>query len=239
MARKLIDLTGQKFGRLTVLYRAKDYITKTSRRKFTSWHCKCDCGNEIDVIGSSLKSGYTNSCGCLSKESKKKYNTYDLSGEYGIGYTSKGEEFYFDLEDYDKIKDYCWCLNGDEYVVARTIDGKRNTILFHRLLFPESKMVDHIDHNTRNNQKGNLREVVQQQNSMNHKISKSNTSGVTGVDWSKAHNLWRARICFKGNEISLGYHVDFEDAVKARKKAEEKYFGEYKYNVKGVNTCQD
>lgn len=31
-------------------------------------------------------------------------NTYDLSGEYGIGYTTKGEEFWFDLEDYDKIK---------------------------------------------------------------------------------------------------------------------------------------
>ena len=40
-------------------------------------------------------------------ETFKKYNTYDLSGEYGIGYTSKGEEFYFDLDDYDKIKDYC------------------------------------------------------------------------------------------------------------------------------------
>lgn len=231
MANKLVDLTGQKFGKLTVLYRTDDYVIKTSGRKITNWHCKCDCGNEIDVVGSSLKSGDTNSCGCLSKELKKKYNTYDLSGGYGIGYTSKGERFYFDLEDYDLIKDYCWCINKQGYVIARTIDGKRNTILFHRLLFPNSEVVDHIDHNTQNNQKGNLREVICQQNAMNHKMSKNNTSGVTGVSWSKVHNLWRARIHFKRKEISLGYYANFDDAVKARKEAEDKYYGEYKYNA--------
>ena len=48
----------------------------------------------------------------------KKYNTYDLTGEYGIGYTSKDEEFYFDLEDYDKIKDYCWRITMQGYVRA-------------------------------------------------------------------------------------------------------------------------
>lgn len=37
----------------------------------------------------------------------KRYNRYDLTGEYGIGYTNQGVEFYFDLEDYDKIKEYC------------------------------------------------------------------------------------------------------------------------------------
>lgn len=229
MAKKLVDLTGKRFGKLIVLYRANDYITKTSGRRHTSWHCKCDCGNELDVIGNSLKSGGTKSCGCLQKELKKKYNTYDLSGEYGIGYTTKGEEFYFDLEDYDKIKDYCWCINKQGYVIARTIDDERNMILFHRLLFPNSEIVDHIDHNTLNNQKSNLREVIPQQNSMNHKISKSNTSGVTGVDWSKTHNLWRARIHFKRKEISLGYYANFDDAVKARREAEDKYYGEYKF----------
>lgn len=229
MANKLVDLTGHKFGKLVVLYRTDDYIVKTSGRKFTNWHCKCECGNEIDVVGSSLKSGYTKSCGCLSKELKRKHNVYDLSGEYGIGYTSKGEKFYFDLEDYDAIKDYCWCINKQGYVIARTINGERDMVLFHRLLFPNSEVVDHIDHNTKNNQKNNLREVVYQQNSMNHKINKNNTSGVTGVSWNKTHNLWRARIHFKGKEISLGYYTNFDDAVKARKSAEDKYYGEYKY----------
>ena len=40
-----------------------------------------------------------------SKLYHKKYNTYDLSGEYGIGYSNSGKEFYFDLDDYDLIKE--------------------------------------------------------------------------------------------------------------------------------------
>lgn len=41
----------------------------------------------------------------------KQYNRYDLSGEFGKGWTNKEEEFWFDLEDFDKIKNYCWHFN--------------------------------------------------------------------------------------------------------------------------------
>ena len=76
------------------------------------WECECSCGNPNNVIiwASSLTSGSTKSCGCFSKEMIsarfKKYNKYDLSGAAGIGYTSKNVAFYFDKEDYDKIKNY-------------------------------------------------------------------------------------------------------------------------------------
>ena len=46
----------------------------------------------------------------------KQYNNYDLSGEYGIGYLFNGEEFYFGLEDYDKIKNYCWYKDSGGYI---------------------------------------------------------------------------------------------------------------------------
>lgn len=59
---KAIDLTGQRFGRLTVISRAE------SRNGKTIWHCKCDCGNEKDVIYDNLKRGRTQSCGCIQKE---------------------------------------------------------------------------------------------------------------------------------------------------------------------------
>jgi hypothetical protein len=65
--RRFNDLTGQKFGRLTVLYRAEDYIDKNGRNKIM-WHCRCECGNEKDIRGSNLTFGSTKSCGCLSKE---------------------------------------------------------------------------------------------------------------------------------------------------------------------------
>ena len=95
-----IDLTGQKFHRLTVISRAPN------RGRQTMWFCICDCGNEKTVGASHLKSGHTKSCGCYNvekvaernKNTKKKTNKYYLSGEYGIGWTSNtNKEFYFDL----------------------------------------------------------------------------------------------------------------------------------------------
>ena len=55
-------------------------------------------------------------------------------------------------------------------------------------------------------------------------IRKNNTSGVTGVEWDPAANKWKAVIFFKGKRHYLGCYGDFEDAVKARKRAEEEIF---------------
>ena len=52
----------------------------------------------------------------------------------------------------------------------------------------------------------------------------NNTSGVPGVDWWASKQRWRAAICFKGKRYYLGSYVRFEDAVKARKRAEEELF---------------
>lgn len=52
-------------------------------------------------------------------------------------------------------------------------------------------------------------------------VRKNNTSGVPGVDWRPTKNLWRATICFKGKRHYLGSYTRLEDAVKARKRAEE------------------
>ena len=52
-------------------------------------------------------------------------------------------------------------------------------------------------------------------------VRSNNTSGVPGVDWRSSKNLWRASICFKGKRRYLGSFARFEDAVRARKRAEE------------------
>lgn len=59
----LIDLSGQKFGKLTV-------IEKTGRNKQGNalWKCCCDCGNIVVVRGSDLKNGNTKSCGCIKRK---------------------------------------------------------------------------------------------------------------------------------------------------------------------------
>ena len=241
---KFIDLTGQKFGRLTVTSRADEYVSPKGQRHIR-WICNCDCGKQVVVKGNHLKSGNTKSCGCLesettaqrNKEYCKKYNTYDLSGEYGIGYTSKGEEFYFDLEDYDKIKDYCWSLDKDGYVVSNLSGTKKHRIgvKMHRLLLPESEKIDHIKHINHDNRKSELRPVTASQNNMNKNLSSNNVSGITGVSYSKTENKWIAHIGINKKKYHKKF-VDFEDAVKQRKEWEEKYFGEYSYDnsVRGV-----
>jgi hypothetical protein len=59
------------------------------------------------------------------------------------------------------------------------------------------------------------------------KLHANNKSGVKGVRYNENRNKWTAHIGFKGKQISLGYHNNFEDAVAARKKAEEKYHKPY------------
>ena len=68
-SKRLKDLTGQRFGRLTVIKRVK------SKNKNTMWLCKCQCGNEIIIPSRRLLNGETKSCGCLKKERIKEKNT--------------------------------------------------------------------------------------------------------------------------------------------------------------------
>lgn len=58
-------------------------------------------------------------------------------------------------------------------------------------------------------------------------VRKNNTSGVPGVDWLGRKQLWRATICFKGTRHYLGSYKRFEDAVEARKRAEEQFFDSF------------
>lgn len=234
-----LNLIGERFGRLVVVDKADDYI-RPNGSHLSQWVCNCDCGtkNKI-IIGSSLKNGSTQSCGCIHKEKTsqiskalKKYNKYDLeSFDYGIGYTDDGNEFYFDLEDFDKIKDYYWRHDKRNYIKTKI---KQKTVFMHRLILDvddKNICVDHIHgENTHNdNRRSNLRIATHSQNSMNKKIIKTNTSGCTGVYYNKKNNNWRAKITVNKKYIELGSYNNIEDAIKARKDAEEKYFGEWSY----------
>jgi hypothetical protein len=77
---RLVDLTGQRFGRLVVKKRGK-----TKRRNnggtIVYWLCQCDCGNVVEVVGGDLKRGCTQSCGCLSRETAKtRLTKHGMSG---------------------------------------------------------------------------------------------------------------------------------------------------------------
>ena len=237
------DLIGQRFGRLVVLIRGNDYteewidkngkIIKNNRR---TWDCLCDCGNiKYDAQEKGLKCGKVKSCGCLRKETsiangykQKKYNEYNLSGQYGIGYSSNGKEFYFDLEDYDKIKDYCWNVKNDYYVESHS-PYSSNCILLHRLVMDEENekiIIDHINHKPNDNRKINLRKVNHVKNMHNRKIPTNNTSGYIGV--YKNGNAWRAELTSEGYIYGKTFK-DKNEAVVYRTELENKYYGEYSY----------
>ena len=82
---RFIDLTGQRFGRLTVIERAEN-----DRRGQVRWRCACDCGGASITYGVSLRSGDTRSCGCLAAEVTSKRSKKHGFRHHPIYYTWRG-----------------------------------------------------------------------------------------------------------------------------------------------------
>ncbi len=115
--------------------------------------------------------------------------------------------------------------------------GTPKTHQVHRLicsafrLNPHSKpCVDHIDRNTMNNHIQNLRWATHSENQMNKSKQCNNKSGVTGVNWFKAGNKWRASIQIDGIRRHLRYFNSINKAKKARIAAVKRLFGSFASN---------
>ena len=233
------DLTGRIFGRWRVIEQTDDYIVPSNGAHEARWLCECSCDKHTlrKIIGNILKKGESQSCGCLKREKLAfrsrdgyKSNIYDLSGEYGIGWTTNtNREFYFDLEDYDKIKDYCWSemlhsQSNYSCLVARD-KGNKEKIMMHNLI--KGKFCDHIDRNPMNNRKDNLREATQSQQCQNRNKTRRNKSGFVGVCYNKKSNKWYAYISIDKKHTHLGGFNNKEEAIKVRLEAEAKYYGDF------------
>lgn len=135
-----------------------------------------------------------------------------------------------DNDYYETIIKYSWHLSTNGYLCCR-INGK--LVLLHRLIMNDDKEtyfeIDHINLNKLDNRKKNLRVVTPSQNQMNRDVMSNNTSGYTGVTWDKTRNKWKATINENGHCHNLGRFDRLEDAIAARKVAEEKYHNEYAY----------
>ena len=247
---------GVSDSRLTVIKQVEDYVAKNGRHE-ARWLCMCNCENHtlLEVNANCIRSGSTRSCGCLKSiicsEVNKKYNKYSdkLSDEYGdyyIGWTTNtNKKFYIDADDYDKIKDFTWYEHHPKKgfsILKSHIQGTKECIKMHVLL--GCKEYDHIDHNELNNRRYNLRPATHQENQCNMRKRSDNTSGVTGVTWSKTRQKWIVQIQHMGKMHNLGGFVDKHEAICTRLRAEKKYFGEFapqqhlfeKYNI---NTIQN
>ena len=130
-----------------------------------------------------------------------------------------------DIEDYEKVKKYNWSITGGGYLI-NTIEGY--TILMHRYIMnaPNNLMVDHINHNTLDNRKDNLRLCTSSQNNINRKIN-----GYTIRDGNK----YEVSIRIDGKPTYLGRFDSKEEALNIRKKYYDDDHKNFEYNEELVN----
>ena len=239
-----VNHSGERFGRLTLLRLGEPYINPFNGKSKQRYYCSCDCGKYTEsnpklIVYETMKSGLVTSCGCYRKEiatqtcqSRALGNQYEFHNGYIVGYASNNNQpFYFDVNDYVKVKDYTWYMNKLKYIVTHR---NNKSIYMHNLIidvpFNFHGFVDYINHKTYDNRKVNLRLTTYSQNQMNKAIGKNNTSGVTGVHWHKRDQIWESWITVNKKAIYLGRFKNIKDAIKVRKQAEEKYFGQYSYD---------
>lgn len=218
---------GLTYGKLTIL---RDVGRDKYYNKLVEVQCDCEDKTIFIICLYRIRNGYTKSCGCLTKQNTynalKKYNVYNLEGEYGIGYTFKGEEFYFDLEDYKKIKDISWRTDYYGYIVGWF---KNKLIRLHNLIM-DNIHIDHINLNKYDNRKENLREITTQQNAMNTKgHGKMSKFGLKGISWDKRSKKWLCQIRKGKDEIHRARFDNIKEAISYRIDLEKLHFGEYRY----------
>jgi hypothetical protein len=231
------DYTGKKFGKWNVIG-----LSNKKRQKRYLWDCVCDCQikksedeREHHYISSyDLRHGKTNQCRRCSNRSRVKENHYEDKDDYMVGYTSNGEEFYFDKDDYLKINKYCWHKSSDGYIRTVSKNNPTKKLLLHRLILfgieqkeTLSNEVDHINGIKYDNRKSNLRSVCHADNMKNNPLNKNNKSGCSGVYYSAKRCRWIASIMVNGKSIYLGSYKGKDNAINARKQAEKTYFGDF------------
>lgn len=149
---------------------------------------------------------------------------------------TRGKYAIVDLEDFARVSGYKWYASIEEggrtYGMrgGKRINKKREPhISLHRFILRAKKgeMVDHVNGNTLDNRRANLRFCTSSENLQNTKRFKNNTSGFKGVDWNKKDKKWHARISVNSQRKFLGQFSDKIQAAKAYDTAAKKYFGKF------------
>lgn len=200
---KFIDLTGQKFGRLTVIERAE------SKNKHTMWKCKCTCGNVAIVDSGNLRSKHSTSCGCFNVETVKEKNT-----KHG----KHGERIY---RIWKNMKTRCSCKSVTEYShyggkgITVCEEWKNSFEAFYNWSiangYAENLSIDRID-NEKAYSPDNCRWAdiaTQANNKSNNRLITYKGKTQTLAQWSKELNINYAKLQARINK----YHWDIEKAL--------------------------
>lgn len=164
-------------------------------------------------------------------------NNFEDAGSFYIMYDKIGNFCYIDKTDYEKVVVGYWGKYKNSNYFCSSFNGTKYWL--HRYLMNASagEYVDHINGNFDDYRKHNLRICNNAENNRNRGLQRNNTSGYPGVGWVKREQKWRARIKVDGKEKYLGLFDNIDDAINAKKEAEEKYFKDFSFkNSQEIST---
>src|SRR5699024_2779496 len=155
----------------------------------------------------------------------KKFKDLIQPEEYKLIPLTQGQFAKVDNEDFDRLKGINWCAGPLGYVVNKKF-GR-----MHRYIMdcPEEMVVDHINHDTLDNRKNNLRIATHRQNNFNRTTSHESSSQYKGVSWNNEAIKWSASIRLNGEQIHLGLFKNEKEAAEAYDKKALELFGEFAY----------
>lgn len=218
MSTKAVDLTGQQYGTLTVLRLADEKSIHNQRQ----WVCQCECGNVSVILGGSLRSGNTKKCNDHPK------NTYRIEGDAVVMDVSTlkhpSKETIFDVDDLDKVINFKnkqgrmrWMYTDssekDDVKWGKYVMGSNRKTSLHRTILDMNDrvlIVDHVNGNTLDNRRKNLRIVTRAENNKNMRQRSTNTTGGTGVQIR--NGLYVATIQLKYRKLHIGTYDTLSDA---------------------------
>jgi len=205
ISSSLIDLTGQRFGKLTVLEKQPPRSDGKTR-----WLCACDCGETYIATSYDLRSGPAKSCGCGKLR--------DLAGQrFGKLIAIERSERFVDYSG--SSRKYLWkCLCDCGETVYRLPEKLRSDVN------SACEKCTAKQASAAMLEGAGFTEGTQLSKIASTRPTAANKSGVRGVFFNKRTGKWRASLRFRGENHYLGEYHDKSDAVKARLRAEERYF---------------
>lgn len=206
-----IDLVGKRFGKLLVIERV------SSHSPHAVWKCKCDCGEERNIIGQNLRRLMQVSCGCWNQERKTTH------GATKDGTVTK------EYMSWKAMIQRCTNPNRKHYeeyggrgitVCDRWLNSFENFLEDMGKKTSARHSIDREDTNG-NYEPDNCKWSTQSEQISNQRIRQDNTSGHKGVSWDKNRGKWHAYLNRnKSSRLNIGYYVDLQDAITARENAE-------------------
>jgi hypothetical protein len=191
------------------------------------------CTNKAGAAGSLFLAegqGYCRNFKSKRKNPNRPEVEQPEGGEIRLIPLTQGKIAIVDAADYAWLSQYKWHASKKGYNWYACRNYNRSIVYMHRVIMnaPKGMLVDHIDHNSLNNRRSNLRVCTSSENHQNRERTRG-TSNYKGVYREKRYRKWRASVHFEGRNYYLGSFSNEVDAAKAYDKKAGELFGEYAY----------